>query len=558
MKKLLLYTLVLGSLAGCISNDIPYPVLEPNITFLEVEGSESVDINYNKRIVTVKFPETADLRYVNITSVEIDLPMTTSSLNLVGVHDMSKSPLTVTLRTYDDYVWKIYAVRDIQRYFTVTGQVGSSAIDPDNNRILISVSKDVNLSCVEVTSLKLGPAGDITAYSPDLSEIVGKYIDLSDVYQINVTAFDETEVWSVYAETASTTVTLAGINPWATDVYVTSSAIAGMDNGFQFRKKGDDIWIDVSDSDITADGGTFVAHIQGLEPETVYEVVAYCGNDRTDVQEFETTSMLQLPNSSFEYASHVKGATYYKFYDPDCGVADGMTMFWGSGNGEGEEGVKGSADLGVIITTVDKSDKVDGTQSICAQTSETVGMLAAGNLFTGQFAGLVGTQGGMVNFGRPWTTRPKALKLYCKYSTGKMNIINGMPAGVTLSNSDYDRAQIKIALGTWSERVYGGTPESPVLVNTTIPKTFVDFYTDECTVAHGELIIYNDGYSINRAVKTAQDTNQWIEFTIPITYRDMETRPTHIIISCAASQYGDYFSGCSTSKLWLDKFELVY
>ena len=31
-----------------------------------------------------------------------------------------------------------------------------------------------------------------------------------------------------------------------------------------------------------------------------------------------------------------------------------------------------------------------------------------------------------------------------------------------------------------------------------------------------------------------------------------------IIISCAASQFGDYFSGCSSSKLWLDNFELVY
>lgn len=185
-------------------------------------------------------------------------------------------------------------------------------------------------------------------------------------------------------------------------------------------------------------------------------------------------------------------------------------------------------------------------------------MLAAGNLFTGQFAGLVETKGGKVNFGRPWTTRPKALKLYCKYSTGKMDIIKGMPPGVSLSNADYDRAQIKIALGTWSERDYGGTPESPVLVNTTDASTFVDFYTDECTIANGELIIYNDGYSINRSEKVSDDTGQWIEYTIPIDYRDIETMPTHIIISCAASQYGDYFSGYSASTLWLDAFELIY
>ena len=558
MKKLLIYTIGLLLLNGCISNDIPYPVLVPNITSLEVEGSESVDINYNRRTITVYFPETADLRYVNIKSVVIDKPVAKSSVALVGIHDLSRSPLKFNLYTYQEYAWKIVAKREIERYFTVSGQVGSSAIDSENNRVVISVAKNINLSCVEVTSLKLGPAGDITTYSPALTEIVGEYIDLSDVYPVEVSAFGETNIWNIYAEIATTTVSIVNVNPWAKDVYVTSSAVAGMDNGFQYRKKGDDSWIDVPDMYITSDGGTYVAHIQELEPQTTYEIVAYCGNDRTDIEEFETTSMLQLPNSSFEYASHVAGEKYYKFYDPNCGVEDGMTMFWGSGNGEGTEGVNGSASMGVIITYIDTEDKVHGNQSVRAQTSSTVGMLAAGNIFTGQFVGLVGTSGGKVNFGRPWTTRPKALKLYCKYSTGKMNIINGMPPGISLSAADFDRAQIKIAIGTWNFRTYGGTNDSPVHVNTTDESTFVDFYTDESTIANGELIIYNDGYSINRREKSVADTGQWVEYTIPISYKDMYTLPTHIIVSCAASQYGDYFTGYDNSKLWLDAFELIY
>ena len=214
--------------------------------------------------------------------------------------------------------------------------------------------------------------------------------------------------------------------------------------------------------------------------------------------------------------------------------------------------------MGIVITYIDTEEKVDGRQSVRAQTSQMAGILAAGNLFTGQFEGLVGTSGGMVNFGRPWTSRPVAMKLYCKYETGKMDIIKGMPAGVSISNADYDRAQIKIALGTWSQREYGGTSDSPVLVNTTDAKTFVDFYTDKSTIANGELVIYNDGYTVNRGTKSSGNTSAWVEYTIPIEYRDMQTIPTHIIISCAASQYGDYFSGCSSSKLWLDAFELVY
>jgi hypothetical protein len=86
----------------------------------------------------------------------------------------------------------------------------------------------------------------------------------------------------------------------------------------------------------------------------------------------------------------------------------------------------------------------------------------------------------------------------------------------------------------------------------------VDFNSDKSTIGNGNLTLYHDGYSLNGAQMTKSATDQWVEYTIPINYRDIDTLPTHIIISCAASQFGDYFSGCSSSKLWLDKFELLY
>ena len=558
MKKLLAYIISVVALTGCITNDIPYPVLVPNITALEVDGSEKVEINYAKRIVTVHFPETEDLRYVTIRSVEYDSKIVTSSMNLIGVHDLSLKPLIFKLRTYDDYEWRIVAVRDTERYFTVKGQVGSTVIDPVNCRVIVSVGQTANLSHLEVTSAKLGPKDGLTSYNPDLLSLVGKHIDLSDVYKVRISFFGVTEVWNIFAEVVESTVSLGKINPWATEAYINSTGVAGMENGFQYRKVGDNTWTDVEKKDITSDGGSFVAHITDLQPETEYEIIAYCGNDRTDAQSFTTAAATQLPNSSFEYVSKVAGANYYKFYDPSCGVEEGSFMFWGSGNGEGSEGVSGSAGMGIIITAIDTEDKVDGNQSVRAQTGQAAGMLAAGNLFTGQFAGLVGTEGGKVNFGRPWTSRPRALKLHCKYSTGRMDIIKGMPTGVTLSSADYDRAQIKVAIGTWSYRTYGGTPDSPVLVNTTDSKTFVDFNTDESTIANGDLIIYHDGYAVNGGAKVNTGTAGWIEFTIPLNYHTLDQIPTHIIISCAASQFGDYFSGCSSSKLWLDAFELIY
>ena len=374
-----------------------------------------------------------------------------------------------------------------------------------------------------------------------------------------MTSFGQTETWGLYVEVTDASVEIKKVNPWARMAYVTAIGVAGVENGFQYRQKGSQEWLDVPAEDITSDGGSFVAHIKGLQPETDYEVMSVSGNDKSPVKEFTTEAATPIPNGSFEYASLVSGSSYYKFYDPNCGVEDGSFMFWGSGNGEGSEGVNGSASMNIVITYIDTEDKVDGKQSVRAQTSQLAGILAAGNLFTGQFAGLVGTSGGKVNFGRPWTTRPTALKLYCKYLTGPMDIIGkSLPPGVSLTNSDYDRAEIKFALGTWDYKKYGGSPASPVHINTTDASTFVDFNTDASTIANGNVVIYHDGYDLNGAGKTSVNTGVWVEYTIPLNYHNMEEIPTHIIVSCAASRYGDYFTGCSSSKLWIDKVELVY
>ena len=303
--------------------------------------------------------------------------------------------------------------------------------------------------------------------------------------------------------------------------------------------------------------GTWKADVTGLAPSTEYTyALVLDGVHVGDTMSFTTEAAPNLPNASFEYVSKVSGQSYYKFYDPDCGVEEGSFMFWGSGNGEGSEGVSGSADMGITITAIDTADKIHGNQSVVAQTSSMVGMLAAGKLFPGQFAGLVGTSGGKVNFGRPWTSRPSAMRIWCKYSTGKFNIVNNNNLGVT--KDDYDRAQIKVAIGTWDYKKYGGTKDSPVHINTTDESTFVDYYTDPNTIANGDVVIYNDGYMINNGEKVTAATTGWIEYVIPLDYRKFNAYPTHIVVSCAASQYGAYFTGYDKTKLWIDAVELIY
>ena len=331
---------------------------------------------------------------------------------------------------------------------------------------------------------------------------------------------------------------------------------AGATVQFSYSSNGEN-WTTVDG--INESEGTWKAELTGLTPSTTYTYRLILNDEQVGEEKTLTTeAATKIPNGSFEYASLVSGASYYKFYDPNCGVEEGMTMFWGSGNGEGSEGVNGSASMDIVITYIDTDYKVDGKQSVRAQTSSMAGFLAAGNIFTGQFMGLVGTSGGKVNFGRPWESgsRPTALKLYCKYKTGKIDILKNTNLGVT--KDDYDRAQIKVAFGTWAYKTYGGTKDSPVHVNTTDESTFVDFYTDPSTIANGDLIIYNDGYSINKAPITKATTSEWIEYTIPLEYRNLNAYPTHIVVSCASSQFGDFFTGYDGATLWIDAVELIY
>lgn len=83
-------------------------------------------------------------------------------------------------------------------------------------------------------------------------------------------------------------------------------------------------------------------------------------------------------------------------------------------------------------------------------------------------------------------------------------------------------------------------------------------YTDPSTIANGDLVISHDGYQINNGEKVSAVTSEWIEYLIPINYHTTTAYPTHVVVSFASSLYGDYFTGCSSSKLWIDKVELVY
>lgn len=286
--------------------------------------------------------------------------------------------------------------------------------------------------------------------------------------------------------------------------------------------------------------GVYSASVTGLTGDTEYTYkLVIAGEDIGDSRTVRTDSAPQLPNWNFETVSNAESKSYYCFYDPSSSDSSLQEKYWDSGN-------SASAGFGYVIcnTSEDVPSGATGTKrSALLESKYAVVKFAAGNLFTGEFAGLDGLNG-KVNFGRPFTARPTAVRLWYSYSAGK---VTSTASGCPLTTNDYDQFSIQVALGTWSSKTYHGSANCPVQVNTGDKSTLYDYNTLPETIAYGKLEGTGTG--------TRSD---WKQVTIPLAYKDEATWPTHIIVSCASSKYGDYFAGCKTAQLWVDEIELLY
>ena len=322
---------------------------------------------------------------------------------------------------------------------------------------------------------------------------------------------------------------------------------------------GNPDWSAASRVAATGSDGVFNGVITGLTPATDYSYRLVVKSLKTgeeitidSVSELTTDVAPAVPNGSFEDYSNTESSKYPSFFNPASSVVANQTKWWDSGNA-------GSGDFGYTICAVDTSDYKDGSTAARLQSDYAVVKFAAGNLFSGQFGQVIGTSGGTVYFGRPFVGRPSKLRFWIKYSTDLVNRTENKK----ITKNDYDIGQVKVALGTWTPSKYGGTEQSPILINTTDTSTFVDFDTDPATIAYGDMQITGaasaSDYTANiNGVTTTEDWTQWHQIELDLVYRDLTTTPTHIIISCAASKWGDYFEGCDSSKMWVDGFELVY
>ena len=351
-------------------------------------------------------------------------------------------------------------------------------------------------------------------------------------------------VWNVVASDA--TVKTSETKPY--EVWTSKATLHGeilrdmfFTPKFRYRVKTESSeWIMV-DADLSEK--SFSKEIKGLTPGTTYEYQAMDGEQVSSVTcEFTTETEFQPENAGFEYTSGSSPIVIY---------GGGQQMWWDTGN-------HGSASMGKNVTTPDTSVKHSGNQSILLS-SQFVGLVgilgkfAAGNLFAGKYLKTDGTDG-VLGWGRPCISRPKALKVWVRYEPGTVD--NG---GSYIANGATDQGIIYVAVGDWTgqegQNDDGGVETWPFVVKTknseSLFSTDKGTYSGDGTIAYGERVFteaYKDGTNLK-------------ELTIDLDYDNyggVQRKPTSIIIVASASRYGDYFQGSEASKMWLDDMELIY
>ncbi len=521
MKHILVYSIICLLFVACIKNDIPYPTIRGAFKSFTVEGQKgNTDINTEKQTVTLQLIDTVDPKHVKLLSWQLT-DSTTIDPQPEEYLDLS-SPRTYVLSTYQDYTWTVKAEQSFDLKFIVKDQVGESIINATKHNVLAFVPETVSLRDISIKEIQLGPS------NAQLSPAPATVKDFTTPKKFTVTYRDITEEWEVVVMQTEELATTGIPDAFVTLAFLKGSGQADADNGFEYRKSSETEWTKVDPSLITQNGGSFAAKITGLTPETSYVCRAYSGNNYGAEISFTTEPAIPLENPSFDdWCTDEKND---KLWYP---WAQGGSSFWDTGN-------KGATTMGESNTTP-SSEVAPGCsgQSALLATKFVglagIGKLAAGNMFAGEYVKTDGTNG-ILNFGRPYTSRPLRLKGMYKYKSALISHTSSNNPDLSALKGQPDTCSMYIALID---------SETPVEIRTKPSVRNLFNPKDPSVIAYAEF-------------HTAENVTSWSEFNLELEYRATDRKPTFMVIVFSASKYGDYFTGGDGSILQLDDLKLEF
>lgn len=511
-------------LVACIQNDLPYPTVKLYITGMTVEGQVgSAVISNEDRKVTLELGETVNPKKVKVQTLEL----TEGGKATIGpdaILDLTK-PLKVTLSLYQDYDWTIEATQNIERSFTVVGQVGQAHFYPETHEASVNIPLEQGLDIIDLTDLKLGPTGSTINGKTEVPLLYWTRKDNFATTKVRVKYSDFLdEEWTLYVNLSDIKVGVNSVDEWTNVAWVHGFGLLGQENGCEYKKEGDADWIRVDAADVTQDGGNFTARIIHLQANTTYVCRAYSGEEYGEETTFTTGEEATIPNMGFE-DWHQEGKVIQPWGEND-------SPYWDTGN-------DGSSKAGKNITQPTDdiwSGAASGTKAaiLSSQRVEILGLgkFAAGNLFVGEYRKTDGTNG-ILGFGREFSARPTKLKGHFKYTVATID--NADEAHKALIGEP-DTCIVWIALGDWSE---------PVEIRTNPNNSKFFDKNDPNIIAYGEM-------------NCAETVSAYKEFEIDLDYRSTSRVPKYLLIVCSASKYGDYFTGGAGSTMWVDDFSFEY
>lgn len=541
--------LTAGILTSCaIENDIPYPIIEASIESMTVEGQRGADqntftaatINKSARTVTLYVNDGVDLSRLQILSLKtttgaelvVDDPNVCedyskfptsgfASLDSIPLSSNTRvnfsQPVTFTLRTYQDYQWKVTVNQIIQRDIEIDGMT-DYVIDTNTRSVIIYVDPETDRTNLNVKKLNLG--GEYGRVSPDPT--LQKDYSKPSTFNVSCSWEEYSYEWTVYVypdsgESSSSSTEAFAMTTRAT---VNGKIQSGKTPVVEYRKESETSWITVPSANVNVSSNTFSATLTGLSASTTYKYRINVDGSIGSEQSFTTATATPLENGSFDEWSS-EAAANGTLWQPWS-----TSSFWDTGN----RGATTIADSNSVPT----SETCNGSgKAASLETKWVVMKLASGNIFTGSYVRTDGTNG-VLSFGREFKSFPSKLRINYKYTSATIDKI-GEDALEYLKGRP-DSCHIYIALADWNQ---------PLEIRTRPSERQLFDKNDSHVIAYAEYISGNSD-------------SQYQQKDLVLNYRYTNRTPKYILIVASASKYGDYFTGGVGSKLLVDNFELIY
>ena len=434
-----------------------------------------------------------------------------------NTHVDFSQPVTFTLRTYQDYQWKVTVNQIIQRDIEIDGMT-DYVIDTTTRTVIIYVDPETDRTNLNVKKLNLG--GEYGRVSPDPT--LQKDYSKPSTFNVSCSWEEYSYEWTVYVypdsgESSSSSTEAFAMTTRAT---VNGKIQSGKTPVVEYRKESETSWITVPSANVNVSSNTFSATLTGLSASTTYKYRINVDGSIGSEQSFTTATATPLENGSFDEWSS-EAAANGTLWQPWS-----TSSFWDTGN----RGATTIADSNSVPT----SETCNGSgKAASLETKWVVMKLASGNIFTGSYVRTDGTNG-VLSFGREFKSFPSKLRINYKYTSATIDKI-GEDALEYLKGRP-DSCHIYIALTDWNQ---------PLEIRTRPSERQLFDKNDSHVIAYAEYISGNSD-------------SQYQQKDLVLNYRYTNRTPKYILIVASASKYGDYFTGGVGSKLLVDNFELIY